>query len=122
METYSSQLDDINEQILEEKKNQIMKQFEEGVQQKTKQTQRLGALKVHVAELTNQLIDEEDYTEVKSTIFEVQEALSDKQETLEKVTANHERLCLEISNLEKKISLLEAVHELVPDGKSISPG
>lgn len=122
METLSNQLEEVNQQIAEEKKNPIVKQVEAMSQAKTKLALKLAALKVNVYELTGQCINEEDYQEIKSSIFEMQEALSEKQEALEKLTTNHESLCLEIASLEQKISLLETVSEMVPDGKTLGPG
>lgn len=48
--------------------------------------------------------------------------LSEKQEALEKMTSNHEIVCADIASVEKRISLLEAVNEMIPDGKIIQPG
>lgn len=122
LERYSNQLEEVNLAIGEAKKDPSLKQLEDNLQLKTRHTQKLGGLKVHISELNAQCIDEEDYAEMKSSIFEIQEALSEKQEALEKLTTNHESLCLEIANLEKKISLLEAVGAMTPDGKAIAPG
>lgn len=122
METLSNQLEEVSQRVVEEKKNPSLKQFEDNSQLKSRHTQKLAALKVHVSELTTQCINEEDYGEMKSSIFEIQEALSEKQEALEKLTTNHESLCVEIAGLEKKISLMESVLEMVPDGKTIAPG
>lgn len=121
VEALSNQLEEIDQKIGEEKKNPIVRQFEEISQTKTKLMLKLAALKVNVSELTGQCINEEDYQEIKSSIFEMQEALSEKQEALEKLTTNHESLCLEIASLEQKISLLETVCEMIPDGKTIAP-
>lgn len=118
----TNQLDELNVQIVEEKKNPSQKDFEENTQVKAKQTQRLATLKVHVAELKTQCINEDDYAAMNSSEFEVQEALSEKQEALEKLKANHEGLCLGVAALEKKIALMEAVSEMIPDDKSIAPG
>lgn len=122
IEELTHQLDEVNSRIAEERKDPSQKNFEENMQLKTKHTQRMAALKLHVAELTSQYINEEDYAAMKSSIFEIQEALSEKQEALEKLTANHESLCLDIAALEKKTALMETVAEMIPEGKSIDPG
>lgn len=122
LERYSENLEEVNKAISEEKKKPCLKQFEDNIQLKSRHTQKLGGLKVHISELNSQCINEEDYLQMKSSIFEIQEALSEKQEALEKLTSNHECLCAEIANLERKISLLETVGDMTPDGKTIAPG
>lgn len=122
LERYSENLEEVNKAISEEKKKPCLKQFEDNLQLKSRHTQKLGGLKVHISELNSQCINEEDYLQMKSSIFEIQEALSEKQEALEKLTCNHECLCSEIANLERKISLLETVGDMTPDGKTIAPG
>lgn len=122
MEASSKLLEELTKKVVEEQKNPCLKEFEDNVQLKSKNAQKMAGLKIHISELMSLCIDEEDYSEMKSSIFQTQEVLSEKQEALEKLTTNHENLCMEISNLEQRISMLESVGDLVPDGKIIRPG
>lgn len=66
METFSRELEDVNQKISKEKKHPILKEHEENIQLKTKNTQKMAGLKIHIAELNSQCINEEDFAEIKS--------------------------------------------------------
>lgn len=66
LEAYSHQLDEVNKKIGEEKKSPCLKEYDDNVQLKTKQTQKMAGLKIHIADLNSQCINEDEYAEMKS--------------------------------------------------------